>query len=581
MKSIDSVSNGMSFSIQSQIKQNSAQIEKMYLALADIFSSLLNSKGRTSLEELQEMFVSLNGKSESSSVQGQEVVQGFKTKYASLFDKLNEKITELDALNKEVSGIKDDSEEMELITLNAMVVSIKSGDKGRAFSCIADNMKRLSNQMFLFSDSLFSEEQKLIQNITELQEIFNGIVSSQNKLASMENDSALALKSFITNASVPLDDMTRLARSVYAPIQKTMEGLQSQDIIRQALDHVLICLDESTNVDAPEEDSSPHVLDEVCFNIELYGISKKVIEDVMAELDKTVGQYKKNWAELTATLSSLDAKKTQYIENNLNAKNKSENMVARINTIIQSFAEQMDEFNNYYLTQKNLEFTCKDITSGTRIMYRVFENLEPIVNGLHHVRLLQQIEVAKNEAIASVKDSVSVMDHYIEAAKNSLDQIQTMLDNFTAQTDVLLEDFQSEVTKDNARMMQGKKVKNAFFADLKEGCGQISTILHNFTVLPAGFENECRRVQDEIGSLDEMKNDFAQIESVLAQKQQALIQSRDNKLAKNNMTEWTITNDKFKQVIQHFTITAHKEAAGEIGGFSVEKGSAAGEVTFF
>src|SRR5574344_1969583 len=214
MKSIDSVSNGMSFSIQSQIKQNSAQIEKMYLALADIFSSLLNSKGRTSLEELQEMFVSLNGKSESSSVQGQEVVQGFKTKYASLFDKLNEKITELDALNKEVSGIKDDSEEMELITLNAMVVSIKSGDKGRAFSCIADNMKRLSNQMFLFSDSLFSEEQKLIQNITELQEIFNGIVASQNMIASMENSSTVQIRDFLQNASLPLDGMGELTKAV-------------------------------------------------------------------------------------------------------------------------------------------------------------------------------------------------------------------------------------------------------------------------------------------------------------------------------------------------------------------------------
>jgi hypothetical protein len=567
--------------IQDKIKTYSSQTESRYLSLADKFSALLNVQGRTSLEELQEMFVEINKKNASSVVQEKSVVDSFTTKYAALFDELNTKIKELDALNVEVGTIKDDSEEMELITLNSMVVSIKSGDKGRAFSCIADNLKRLSNQMYLFSDSLYSEEQKLLNNITSLKQIFTGIVASQNMIASMENSSTVQIRDFLQNASLPLDGMAELTKAVYVPIQKTMEGLQSQDIIRQALDHVLICLDECNVSALSDDDTSKEALDTVCYNIELLKISKKVLDDVIQTLTESVAQYDKNWDELSSTLSTLEVRRKEYIDKNLNAEHTSDTMLAGISSIMQSFSLQMNEFNNYYLSQKDLESTCSDITGSVRIMMNTFENLTPIVSSLHHIRILQQIEVAKNEAIASVRDSVADMDKYIESAKKSLDTMQDMLQNFTNQLGQQLQKFQDEVSKDNAKMMQGKKLKNVFFGDLKTAHGRISDILHNFTVLPPQFEKQCDAVKGELNDLTGIKNSFAQILMELADEESVLERRRQHILEVNQLTDWSIQNDKFKEVIQHFTITAHKKAAGEIGGFAVEKGSAAGEITFF
>ena len=51
---------------------------------------------------------------------------------------------------------------MELIALNAMVVSIKSGEKGRAFSCITENLQRLSTDMIKLSGKLTYEENILL-----------------------------------------------------------------------------------------------------------------------------------------------------------------------------------------------------------------------------------------------------------------------------------------------------------------------------------------------------------------------------------------------------------------------------------
>ena len=48
-----------------------------------------------------------------------------------------------------------------------------------------------------------------------------------------------------------------------------------------------------------------------------------------------------------------------------------------------------------------------------------------------------------------------------------------------------------------------------------------------------------------------------------------------------NLHNYEIKDDKFKDLIKKFTITAHKEAAGKIAGFEVEAGSAPGDITFF
>ena len=469
---------------------------------------------------------------------------------------------------------------MELITLNAMVISIKSGEKGRAFSCITDNLKRLSNQMFVFSDNLINEEQKLVADITSLKQIFDGIVASQKLLASLAGNSASGIEDFIHTSSAPLGEMAVLTGSVYPPIQKTMEGLQMQDIIRQALDHVLLCLNACN-----EQDASPqpeNELDSVCFNIELMKISESVLKDIISKLSDSIIKFDSNWDSLTKILGTVEQKRNSYVNKYIDTDSHStDSMLNHIDVIIRQFTDLMQEFNHYHIVQKDLEFTCKSITQRTRTMYSVFENLKPVINNLHHVRILQQIEVSKNEAISSVRDSVTDMDNHIVSAKTSLDSMQQILMKFNAQTEQLLAQFQIQINKDNEQMKVLRTAKTDFFNDLRMGHDEISSIFHNFTVLPAGFEQECVDVQSELKKLKTIKDGFLQIADSLHNSELSLTEKRKTLLSAQNITAWDIKNDRFKELIQHFTITAHKEEAGKIGGFGVEKGIDAGEITFF
>ena len=60
---------------------------------------------------------------------------------------------------------------------------------------------------------------------------------------------------------------------------------------------------------------------------------------------------------------------------------------------------------------------------------------------------------------------------------------------------------------------------------------------------------------------------------------------RDTLLASVKLTEWNLHNDRFRELVERFTITSHKQAAGMIGGFDVEKGGLnaieSGDVTLF
>ena len=71
-----------------------------------------------------------------------------------------------------------------------------------------------------------------------------------------------------------------------------------------------------------------------------------------------------------------------------------------------------------------------------------------------------------------------------------------------------------------------------------------------------------------------MYNQLSQEIDILSQKKAECMESL-------GISSYEIVNDKFKNLISQFTITAHKEVAGKIGGFEVEEGFSAGDITFF
>ncbi|MBQ0052695.1 MAG: hypothetical protein KBT11_11635 [Treponema sp.] len=565
----------------SQINDISSKSESIFLQLGNLFPSLLNQKGGTSILELEKMLSNFDAANNNSSRGEKDLFTDYGAKYNPLFDQLNEKIEDLGQLDKMIAEIKEDSEQMELIALNAMVISIKSGEKGQAFSRITENLQRLSNDMFLFSDKLSEEEAQLLNYINNLKKIFSGILDSQKALSSKGSSSTSDVNNLISNVKYPLNSINGSISSIYPPIQKAMEGLQLQDMIRQSLDHVKSCIKEvaKPNSAAP---GSEDELDYVSFNISLLELACDVLKDIDNYVKKSCNIFTSNWTTVIETLDKVENSKDDFEHRFLSEYSvSSENINKKLTSIIGDFDEMMGEFNNYHTVQKDLLHTCQNITARARTIYSVFDNLRPVMSRLHHVRILQQIEVSKNDAIKSVQDSVTDMDNLIASANKSLDTMQTLLENFIQDTGSMLSTFTSSIGKDNENMIALKNTKTRFFDELKIGQGQLASIMQNFTVFPDGFQSKCVTVNQNMQELNRISSQISDFISNLKSTQKEMASRKATLMNNLNIAYWEIKNTKFAELIKHFTITAHKEAAGKIVGMSVEKGTPAGEITFF
>lgn len=564
----------------SRINEISSKSEQIFLQLGNLFPSLLNRDGGTSLQALRKMFSKLHDSDENSKGKEKVLLTDYAGKYGPLFNQLNEKIEDLSKLDKMIAEIKEDSEQMELIALNAMVISIKSGEKGQAFSRITENLQRLSNDMFLFSDKLSDEESQLLSHINTLKNIFSGILDAQKTLSEKGTVGSSDVRNFISEVSTPVEIMEAAINSVYPPIQKAMEGLQLQDMIRQALDHVQKCIQEINKQSTPTD--SEEELDFVTFNISLYQLCEEVLKDIDSYVKESISSFDKNWMKVIDILDAVENYRLDFESKFLSESSiGSENIEKKLNSIIDNYQEMMGGFNNYHLVQKDLLHTCQNITERARIIYAVFDNLRPVMSRLHHVRILQQIEVAKNDAIKSVQDSVTDMDNLISSANQSLDTMQALLEAFIADTSAMLTTFTTSISKDNDNMISLRTDKNRFFEELKYGKNELTAIIQNFTVFPDGFQQKCVTVQQNLQDLKQLSSKLESLVDEMRRSESDLIVRKNALMSEKGLTNWQIKNNKFSELINRFTITAHKEAAGKIGGFNIEKGTASGEVTFF
>lgn len=564
----------------SRINEISSKSEQIFLQLGNLFPSLLNRDGGTSLQALRKMFSKLHDSDENSKGKEKVLLTDYAGKYGPLFNQLNEKIEDLSKLDKMIAEIKEDSEQMELIALNAMVISIKSGEKGQAFSRITENLQRLSNDMFLFSDKLSDEESQLLSHINTLKNIFSGILDAQKTLSEKGTVGSSDVRNFISEVSTPVEIMEAAINSVYPPIQKAMEGLQLQDMIRQALDHVQKCIQEINKQSTPTDNEEE--LDFVTFNISLYQLCEEVLKDIDNYVKESISSFDKNWMKVIDILDAVENYRLDFESKFLSESSiGSENIEKKLNSIIDNYQEMMGGFNNYHLVQKDLLHTCQNITERARIIYAVFDNLRPVMSRLHHVRILQQIEVAKNDAIKSVQDSVTDMDNLISSANQSLDTMQALLEAFIADTSAMLTTFTTSISKDNDNMISLRTDKNRFFEELKYGKNELTAIIQNFTVFPDGFQQKCVTVQQNLQDLKQLSSKLESLVDEMRRSESDLIVRKNALMSEKGLTNWQIKNNKFSELINRFTITAHKEAAGKIGGFNIEKGTASGEVTFF
>ncbi|AEE15563.1 hypothetical protein [Treponema brennaborense] len=582
--------------LSSQIESISTQIEDIFITLSTEFPKLIGSSHSGSLDELLALLKELEIANRKASASENTYFADYDEKYTALFDQLNVKVENLHRINEQIARIKNNSEEMELIALNAMVISIKSGEKGRAFSCITENLQRLSGDMIKLSAKLTDEETSLIKNIANLKNVFTEIAGCQKRIAERSPTELARISENIEAAAAPLDQIIRLSQSVFPAIQAAMEGIQLQDIIKQALNHVILCMNEFVPPEAVEDPVKK--LDTVAFDISLSDLAQSVLKDISGHLKKSSAVFDEKWGSVLNILDRTEQERLAYLKRfftgdtkiggtkitdaeNAGTENTGKTLVAELQAALDGFKLLIRDFGQFKSSQKNVVLLCRTVTDKARSMYEVFGNLRPVISRLQHVRILQEIEVSKNEAITTVKDFVTDMDKLISETTDSLDLMQTTIVSFIEEIEEMLSGFSEAVAQDNLKMSEIRSQKTFFFENLKNVQEQIFSIMQNFNVYPPEFHKQCETIHTLLSQLRSINDGFTGTANLLTEEVKNMTVQKRQLMEKTGLSDWEIEDDKFKDLIQHFTITAHKEEAGKIAGFIVESGTPPGDITFF
>ena len=574
--------------IRNDIQQCSDKTEILYTRLGEIFPSLLSIVADTdpssSLASLREVLTSIRNGLNVSGDGSDDFLGGFNERNTALFGKLADKMTALDSIHARLEDIRNNSEELELISLNAMVISIKSGDKGRAFSCITENLKRLSASMISLSNELMLEEKTAGKN-TILEKSF---AASRSRYDGITHSHAVSLQETVLpaldSAGEDLAALEGKAGQTISPIRQAMTGIQLQDIIRQSIDQVLLATKEIVPLD--EQISTEDQLDRIVVDIQLLEICEKIIDEVHANVMKSVSVFSENWDLVHHILDEVEQQRRKFLSSYLDYSNRNgTSLPLLLDRASESFSEFVSRITVFQREQKGMVQDTASILGEVKYLRTLFETIRPIIARLQHVRITQQIEVAKNEALHSVRGTVDHMSDLIYRTESSVEETRKELEQFITDIESITGVYGEGAKRDDRELSRIREEKSRSFKIVQDSNEILSSKLSDLRVYPDSFQVMCKEVDDALVSMQTIADTLASLKESVAENVRESCSWRDSILAKTGSETWTIQNDRLRELVERFTITAHKEAAGQIGGFSVEDSTLdsikSGEVTLF
>ncbi len=575
--------------ITAGIQDCNASTGAIFTQLATAFPALLSvvadSGDSSSLSDFARLLFRIKD-GFSSNVQDESAFfREYDRRNGLLFAELSEKMTSLEGIHERVAAIRADSEELELISLNAMVISIKSGEKGRAFSVITENLKRLSAQLISISNNLIREEQTLFGRNDALKKSFSSVVSAKG-LAGGEHDTAVTalIVPVLSRAEADLDEMERTARLVNAPIRAAMSGIQLQDIVRQSNDQILLALSEMSGVtdDVTKEDT----LDRLSFDCELLEICEKIASDVETNLDSSIGTFSSNWDEVHRILDDVERKRVAFLSRYLDRRGAADtSLPSLLDRIISSFSDYIAHIALYQHGQKAMVRDSASIVGEVKTLKNLFETISPVIARLQHVRITQQIEAAKNAAISAVRDTVSHMSDLILRSDARVQETRKELETFIRGIGELNASFNEDAARDSRELERIKREKQDFFQGMQAYQEELASTVAGLRVYPDSFGQLCGDVDSLLAGLKGARETMRSTAAHFSRMIREYRAEEERLCAQMGLSGWEIRNDRLRELVKRFTITAHKEVAGEIGGFMIEGTGAAavesGDVTLF
>jgi hypothetical protein len=484
---------------------------------------------------------------------------------SSFLARINEGISRLGALEEIISRVRADSEEMEIISLNAMTVALKSGAQGKAFSVITDELKRLSGRTIALSEGVtasgrfllgfFGKLRNALAELDDFQRDFFALIDKTLRSGYEEMEHELS------EATTFFSALLGEARSVRDPVFRVMGEIQHQDIVRQSLQHVGISLEEAR--EAAAEDPT--------FVSAVAELSGSLVEEVVGRLDEAARSFGSDVDMVSSIVGESERKRAEFLRAH-----------ASVEACADSKAFEKGS-ERYLVLKRGVVSMASRLTDHVAALDGSFKSLAELLSRFQNIVVASRIEVAKTKALAGVATTVGGMITLTGRIETDVGQAMDTTKDFTriavesiggysvgggagwsaksGDEDARLVSTLREVEEDVASLSQAQEALRCAISDFSLYTGE-------FIGLISGSGNELGRLRDLIERLRAVGARLRDLESSIGP-------------AIGRVESQGADSERLRRMVERFTIFTHKKTAGTIGRFAVEEGGEAGEVTLF
>ncbi len=513
----------------------------------------------------------------------------------TFLDSVETGIRSLSALEEIIDRIRSDSEEMELVSLNAMTVALKSGAAGRAFSVITDELKRLSGRTIRHADNLSMAGSLLLERLDALKLTLDELSAAQSSFFDAAKraleDGFVALDREVDDSARDLRELAESASRVRSPIADIMQEVQLQDIIRQSLDHVRLSLKAARPEAGPArsatsvaaalasaavggradddisagffEDISPD--EERAFLVEISRLSASLLDDVSSQVRASLERFRAGISGVNDVVSSVDSSRSA--------------IVAGRRSI------ERDDFRDrtraYMAAKEKAVLEASEISDSVRKLDERFKEMDAILARFKSIVTASRIETARNKALAIVANTVGGMMDLTERLASDVSSAGTVTRSFgktfgAGMADYLfnasegvetlkeeiasLEDEGNRIVESRRRLWETESEFKPFSDDFMLSIGEAS--------------GSVERIDSLAGELEGMRD------AIIAQ-----VAEGDGPSAERPSSAGaSIHSARLKSIVDRFTIFAHKQTAARVTRLDAgadESSAESGEVTLF
>jgi len=476
-------------------------------------------------------------------------------------------IRSLSRLDEIIGRIRSDSEEMEIVSLNAMTVALKSGMAGRAFSVITDELKRLSGRTIKYADDLSQAGAALLERLGALRVTLGSLTEVQSSffasaMAALENGFT-ALDREVDQAAHDIRALSEEASTVRIPISSIMQEVQLQDIIRQSLDHVRISLQAAEPSAQGSAEDPVDLNEEQAFLIEITRLSASLLDDVSAQVRASLERFNAGIAGVNAVMASVEAARSVLFAARGNAGNG---------------GDYESKAKPYIAMKEKAVAEATAISDGVRQLDERFKQMHGILARFRSIVTASRIETARNKALAIVTTTVSGMMELTGRLAEDVAAAGGVTRSFGKTLSAGMTDYLSGAEGNLALLREKGGELRDEFARIDESRSRLWAIESEFKPFSDEFSVAISEASASVGRIETLASELEAMRGALSSC------TGDDGSSAARVAASSIHSERLKTIVDRFTIFAHKQTAARLGSLEAEEdGSSAesGEVTLF